>query len=124
MERCVKNKLDGILKIRISGIVNIKDISNHYVAIANDKTLSDRLNILTDCRETKLNISPEELNGYSKFTKKVFGRFNYIKEAIIVDKPYETAIAILLGKTLSILNNHLIGIFSTEKAATNWLAHQ
>jgi len=123
MERQLDNKSYGILEVKMRGVVNIEDVLNHYVSIAGDKSLPDKIKVLVDLKETRLNINPDELDNYTESMEKALSRFVHIKEAIVVEKPRETAIAMLLGKELSGSKNYFIEIFSTERAAANWLAY-
>lgn len=121
MNKCISSMSADFLEIKISGIVDINDILSQYATKSNDEPTTGRLKVLIDCRKTKLIISLKEMDNYHSYAKKVIDRFHYFKAAIVVDKPYETAIAMLLSKPLSNLKNHFIGIFCTERAATDWL---
>lgn len=110
-----------ILETEYTGILNIEDIIGHYEKIGNDDALSDNLKVLIDCRDARMDLKVIEINQTHDVVLKALKRHKYIKEAIIVDKPIETVMAILFRDHNRELKKYSFRIFSTEEAARGWL---
>jgi len=68
-----------------------------------------------------LDIKDDEISQTHDKVKKVLLKYNYIKEAILVDKTNETVVAILFHNYNSDLKSYSSQVFSTENAARSWL---
>jgi PAB1-binding protein PBP1 len=82
--------------------------------------LPSLLKYLYDFREAELVIEPEDLPGLSQQSAKTCERCSNVKTAFIVEKPDNTALALLYTKE----NNYdkfNREIFSDPDAAINWL---
>ena len=115
------NEKSMILETGTIGILKIEDIISHYEKINNDDSLPRNLKVLIDCRGTQLDVTVDEINLTSDVVKKALLIYNYIKEAILVDKPYETVVATLFENYNSYFESYSFRVFSTENAARNWL---
>lgn len=110
-----------ILEIEMQGVITIDDIILHYTNIMDDKTLPRELKVLIDCRSTQMDINVDEISSTIDAVKKALLKYNSIREAILVDKPFETVVATLFEQYNSDLEAYNFSVFCTEKAAINWL---
>lgn len=115
------NEMLRILETETQGIIIIDDIISHYTKIMDDSTLPRNLKVLIDCRGTQFDIEVGEISLTKDVVKKALLKYNSIKEAILVDEPYETVVATLFKQYNLSLESHSFSIFCTERAARNWL---
>ncbi len=116
------NEKSKILELRTIGVIKIDDIISHYAELNDDGSLPRNLKVLIDCRGTQLDIKVNEISLTKDSVKKVLLKFKSIKEAILVDKPFETVVATLFKDYNSDLESYSFRIFCTENAAKNWLS--
>jgi hypothetical protein len=121
MRNYTYNEESMILETRTKGILKIEDIIEHYKKIGKEESLSRNLKILIDCRGTKMDIKINEIGQTYDTVKEVLLKYNDIREAILVDKPYETVIAVLFDNYNADLESYSFKVFSTEDAARYWL---
>ena len=110
----------NIVEVKIMGEAKISDIISLYDMIANDDTLPNNLKILYDLRDYRLNIDHNEAHLVIDSIKKDLTKHDQLREAIIIDKPHETALAQIVEYNNDI-TNYSMRIFSTENTAMNWL---
>lgn len=110
-----------VLNLRTEGIMKVDDIISHYVHITKDQSLPKKLKVLIDSRETKMDLKFEDIALTNDAVIKALEKFSSLKEAIIVDKPYETAIATMYERFYLKMESYHFRVFSTEHAARNWL---
>jgi len=115
------NEEDGILELKTEGLMKVKDIISHYVHITSDDSLPEKMKVLIDSRGTRMDLRVEDIALTNEAVKQAMRKFRFLKEAIIVDKPYETVIATMFERFYSKMDNYLFRVFSTENAARNWL---
>ena len=71
-------------------------------ANSNYKTIPPTELIITEeGRIYHLDLKPDEIGQTIDLMKKILPKYNYIKEAILVDKPNETAIAVLFDNYIN-----------------------
>ncbi len=117
------NEKSGILETKYTGVLKIEGIIFHYTRINNDDSLPRDLKVLIDCRGVQMDLKVDEISLSYDAVRKALLSYNYIKEAILVDKPPETVVAMMFEKDHSDFDSYSFRVFSTEKAARNWLAH-
>lgn len=111
-----------ILETKAIGILKIKDIISHYEKITyNNNYLPSNLKVLIDCRDARVDINVNEIQIAHRILKNVLLKYNSIKEAVIVDKPYETALALLFKYDSLNFESYLFEVFCTKNAAKLWL---
>ncbi len=120
MIESIFDKEQGILKVSIIDELDLDDIINHFNDIAIDESLPDPLKILVDARKQDFLVKPEQLIHSQKPVMAAIANYCQIKEAIIVDSPYQTALATLFEQ-LTTNPKYKFKIFSTERAAFKWL---
>jgi hypothetical protein len=122
MRNYTYNKITKVLEVEIDADITIESISRHYKKLGNDDLLPRNLKVLIDCRGYKMNIDIDEINTSGNAQLKVaLTRFNSIQEVILVDKPFETVVAILFRYFNFKFESYSFRVFSTEYAARNWI---
>ncbi len=111
----------SLLELQTTGVMQVGDIISHYVHIRNDHTLPKNLKVLIDARSTQLDLRVEDIALTNDAVKEALLNFDSLREAILVDKPYETAIATMFERFYSKIESYNFRVFSTENAARVWL---
>jgi hypothetical protein len=117
----VYNSKSKILEVKVSGDLNIEGIIGHYNRIARNDALPDTLKILIDCRSAAFDVDINSIESTTEAVKESLKKYKIIKEAILVDKPFETAVAKVFQLFNSKIENYSFEVFSTEDASRNWL---
>jgi len=110
-----------IVEVNVSGVITIKDIIDHYYNISKDDSLPNNLKEIIDCRNAQFDIDLKNIDLTYKSVKKALEAYDTIKEAILVDKPFETVVAMLFVRINANSKNYCCRVFSTEDASYNWL---
>ncbi len=71
--------------------------------------------------EVKVSGDINSIESTTEAVKKSLKRYKIIKEAILVDKPFATAVTKIFQLFNSKIENYSFEIFSTENASRNWL---
>ena len=111
----------NVLETKKTGAQTILNIIEHYNEITKNNNLPKILNVIIDCRGASFDIKANEIDYTQEAVNNALNKYERIKEAILVDKPYETAIATLFKNYNSDLKSYSFKIFSTEEAAKKWL---
>ncbi len=101
--------------------VGLAQIKEHYLYIRDNARLPRRLNVMIDGRLSRFKIDINDLEQMRAFVKDCISGYANVREAFVVDKPYETTIALLFEEAVQLPNYHF-RIFSTEEAALYWLS--
>jgi hypothetical protein len=115
------NRTLALLEMRITGHVSLNDIIEHYTMIADDESLPDDLRVLINCTEIQMDVKNKEIKKTMASLKKALKKHTYLKEAIVVSRPYATVIALLFGSMARKFKNYKFKVFSTEDAGREWL---
>lgn len=118
----VFNKELGILETTFEKEVSIKDITEYIIMLSEDMSLPKELKILTNATKGKFSIgvNPKDLIKLSDANKKSLAKREYIYDAFILTGSFEIALG-MLYKTLSKTKKYRFNVFSTQKAALEWL---
>ncbi len=109
------------LEATYTGILTVEGIISHYTKIHDDKSLPRDLKVFIDISDTQMDLKVDEIAQTYDAVKNAILAYHSIKEAILVDKPYETVVAMLFEKHHSRLKTYSFRVFSTESAARKWL---
>ncbi len=115
------NEQSNILETKANGSLLIKDIINHYIEISKSQYPTKHLKILIDCRNADFEITPIEISYTVNALKKALNNYESIQESILVNKPFETAVATLFKRYNSNTNNYFFKVFCSENEAKAWL---
>ena len=110
----------GILSIKARGNIDYWEVIDLYKYIQNDDSLPRKLKILINTTQSKFDFEIKYYEGISKAIEGVIMKYEIIKEAMIVDSPFETAVATMF-EDKTIFENYSFKVFSTKEAAQNWL---
>jgi len=100
-----------------------KDIVEYINATRLNKTYPRKLKILSDTTKANMILTTEDLEAIVQANLKSLQQYDYIIDAIITERPKETAYS-LLYKKLSTTNKYRFDVFSTREAAIEWLTLQ
>jgi hypothetical protein len=109
-----------ILEVEFIGEIHFTDLFEYGEMIRQDKDLPRDLKILTDATHAIYKLSPEEIALMLYDLKKQIKPYHSVKTAVIQDKPFETAISMLVDVDLNI-PDYMHKVFSTREAAMDWL---
>lgn len=113
-----------LLYTECHGSITINEIINYIKSTKNNHSYPRKLNILTNASKARLNINLEDLQLIVKENLLSIEKYKFIRDAIILTRPIETAICSLYQE-LSKTNKYEFQIFSTYNCAKNWLiSHQ
>jgi len=113
----------NILMTLTKGVVGVEDMLKHYNTIIENDSFPRKLNVLIDCKGTNCATKPDEIDIFYNKVKTAIQKYKQIREAILVNQPYETAFVILFEKLVQI-DNYEFKIFYSEKVAMNWLLNE
>lgn len=105
-----------LLENHASGTIYI----DHYQHILSSNQYPRYLKVLIDTRDGVFKVKPGELSQSIEILKQAILKYTYIKEAIITEKPYETAIATLFHENAK-MQNYQFKIFFSRDSALQWL---
>lgn len=111
---------NGILLSRLEGIVTLKEVVDYIVATKENISYPRSLKILTDATGANMVFSPQDLVVIEEENSKSIERYDSITDAIVLESPRETALAILYQR-LAENEKYKFQVFSTREAAIKWL---
>lgn len=114
------DKEKNILISTITDILVIEDIINHYKLIENDESLPRNLKVLIQGKDFIFDIKGPEIKSVSKYVISALSKYKSIKEAIVLEHSYSTAIG-LIFKEGNKYENYFFKVFSSSNAAEKWL---
>ncbi len=113
----------NILLTMTKGVIGVEDMLKHYNTIIKNDSFPRKLNVLIDCKGTMCTTKPDEIEIFYNKVTTAIQKYKQIREAILVDQPYETAFVILFEKLIQV-ENYEFKIFYSEKVAMNWLLNE
>ncbi len=113
-----KNK--NLILVNAGEFIQLNDISSYYEHLNSYQNSLKDIAVLIDCRKTKFDIDIRRIGEIGNSIEKTCSFYETIREAMLIDKPFETAVAIIVEKRI-IFPNYLFRTFSTVEAASNWL---
>lgn len=116
------NTETGILETVMSGEVTVQEFLEYTKGLSTNKSLPSKLKILSDAKKAKIfkTVKPEDMLKIAEFNKELITKGLFVYDAIIVSGTFETALG-QLYKDYSAKPNYFVEIFSSKKAAENWL---
>ena len=110
----------NILRTMTEGVIGVEDMLRHYSTIIENDSFPRKLYVLIDCKGTSCTTKPAEIEIFYNKVKTAIQKYKQIREAILVNQPYETAFVVLFEKLIQI-ENYEFKIFYSEKVAMKWL---
>ncbi len=109
-----------VLFVECSGIIEIEDMLEYVNNFGNDNTLPRDLLIFENASKADVKFTANDLPLLLEKLFTVLPNYKTIKHAVIHSDPVNTAFAMIINKETT-NNNYKIKVFSTEKAAMDWL---
>lgn len=110
----------SILRITSEGTISADMIVKLYEKILNNKKYPRNLKLLINTPVSNFQLKPKQMEDIVNAAKKAYKAYDSIKEALVVDGPYNTMIATLYSER-NTLPNFEVKIFSSKTVALNWL---
>ena len=116
------NEKKGIVETLMEGEISVKDLTEYILKISGDNSLPVKLKILTDARKGKFSgkADIDDLKKIVEANYKSIAAREIIYDAFVISGTVETALG-LLYQELSKADNYFFNVFSTKKAAEEWL---
>jgi len=104
------------------GKISRKEIGDAWIELLNMTEFSkEKYNLLSDYRNGIFDFNIENIGAIEEFLKANQDILNGKKNAVIVDNPNETVIAMMFENNMQIKINYAVKTFSTLKAAIKYL---
>ncbi len=120
MVRFDYNIEEGYVEILFLKEVSQAEVINMLKSIKDHNEFPKDLKMFIDGTNGKLAINPDELQVILNENIKMFETFNTLKVAIVIDKPVDTAIAVIYNRMIQ-LERYEFKVFNTLMAAKVWL---
>jgi len=114
------NQEKGYIEANFSDKVNQGEIVNYINSLMKENHLPENLRGIIDAREASFNIHPADLYNIITENVKMFSRFNFLKVAIIINNPVDTALAMIFTRLIQLERYHF-KVFNTDEAAERWI---
>lgn len=116
------DKEDKILNVKFQGEISIQDMYDHILWLRENKELPQRLKILSETTEAKWSekVGRQELLSFLEENKTSLAQREIIYDAYVISGTFETALG-MLYRELNKIKNYNFNVFSTKRAALNWL---
>ncbi|MCF8369096.1 MAG: hypothetical protein K9G76_08625 [Bacteroidales bacterium] len=121
MIRSELNSGTKILETTLTGLITIPEIKRYYSSLIYNKALPSKLKVILNSVDAKYQFDDSDFVKISESVAEVLEHFDLFIEAIIESSPYETALAFMYEKKISI-PKYRFKVFSTEDAALTWLS--
>ena len=115
------NPQEQLLLTKVSGEVVLEEIKYHYQVLRYLEDVPKRLNVLIDCRRVKFKVDIDELKTTAREVELALSVYEGIREAILVEQPEQTVMAMMFQEYSKGLENYCFNVFSTKEAAMEWL---
>ena len=110
----------GILSIKARGNIDFWELLDLYKTIETNNEYPRKLKIIIDTLKSKFDFPVKYNEDISKAINTVAKKYDIIKEAVVVDKYYETSVALMFDDKF-VYDNLSFKIFTDMKAAQKWL---
>lgn len=112
------------IRITYSGMISREDLASVWGYLLSLKEFTKfKYNLLSDYRNSKFNIVEKEEDKMLEFLISIKYVLNGKKEAAILSDPRDTALSFLIQMNTFEKVGYIVKIFSTEKAAMEWLCN-
>ena len=115
------NKKEDIIYVKRVGQISSKDIIKYIQEIDKQFKNHKTLYVLTDTRGSRTLFNQNDLALFVAEIKKRIEPYHNVREANIVDNPYDTALGMIYEYIASEIEKFKCKGFSTEVAAKAWL---
>ena len=109
-----------ILEVTYEGDICLDDLIDYGNQICSNEELPRNLKILADATKANYKVTPEDISIVAEYTEKQIEPYESVRAAFIQSKPVETALSHLVEHEIN-SKKYRHAVFSTRKAALNWL---
>ncbi len=102
------------------GEITSEELISFVKKMENNSQYPKVIKILTETDNAKIKIDTYDLPKILNEANKAKKRFDLIIHAVVINKPFITALAFLYQKKMN-LSRHKLKIFSNKEAAIEWL---
>ncbi len=117
------NNTDNYLHSTFEDEIKKNDLIDYINATRLNKSYPRKLKIITDSTKANMVLSSADLELVIEANIQSLQHYDFIIDAIVTLYPKETAYS-MLYKKMSAMKNYKFEVFSTEKAAVDWLSKQ
>jgi len=103
------------------GTITLKDLLDDINYVCHDVELPRKLKIITDAREATFDFDIEAIPDLIEALRGQVSKYKSVKEAIIHNKPKDTALSMIYKFKLDEFDNFEYRVFSTYGACLAWL---
>jgi len=116
------NKEIGILETIFEGEISSENMIEYIISIREDRELPEVLRIFSDTTNGKLKekFGFKNLKQFLEENKITLEKKEFVYDAYLISKPFEMALG-MLYKALNNYSNYKFDVFSSRKAAIDWL---
>ena len=116
------NKETGIVETIFEGEISSENMIDYIRSIGEDKELPEILKIFSDTTRGKLKerFSIKNLRQFLAENKILMEKKSYIYDAFVISGAFEMALG-MLYRELNNYKNYKFNVFSSKKAAIDWL---
>lgn len=111
---------EGILYAKASGILSFDEMRKKFAETLTNNNLPQHLRILEDATTAEVDFPVEKVPEFKHTIEAISSGFTFIKHAVVLDSPKNTAYAYILQNEVVFLN-YTLKAFSSLKAAKSWL---
>lgn len=116
------NHKTGILDSQFIDEITLKEIVDYIISTKENSIYPRKLKILTDATKAIMSLKTDDLHVIVHENNKSIEKYDSIVDAIVIDKPKETAIS-LLYQEMAKNSKYRFQVFSTREAAIAWLTN-
>lgn len=114
-----------IIRYRHSGLIKDEDIHAVWMTLLTMPEFTAMgYNLLSDYRDSRLDIAINKVDTIVEFMMSIKPVIEGKKQSLIVDNPYNTAASVLFSDRVIEKTGFLVSVFSSEKAALEWLLNK
>lgn len=112
-----------VLTYNASGLIEKDYIINFYEHMGKNEAYPRILKTLIDARECTYKFEIKDMDEMFAALNEALESYTSVREAIVVEKLFETVFATLFAEGM-VHPKYKFRVFSTRKAALNWLTNQ
>ena len=111
-----------VLNCRMTDAICLDDIIDFIETIIRVDDLPFNLKMVINMLNARVDFDIEDFQKIIDANNKLFEKYESVRHAIIINSPKDTAFA-LYYKEINIKDNYFFKVFSTTKAAQEWIAY-
>lgn len=111
---------DGYLVSIMPEKTGIEEVIEHYRTYEQNNDVPRNLRVFIDCSNSSFDFKPKDISRIWEAVDRCLAKYDSLEEAILVQRPYETAMAAIFENGAPD-ENYLFKLFSTREMAIDWL---